>query len=312
MKRAQKLLTRICAIVISVFGMSMLAQANSEMEPNSSISSAQAFAASSSELNVSGNLTFLGFDPRTRQPILDVDYYSFFAFAGDSIDVDVSGVNNSVALFGLAPGHARLASGDMSSRMSGYVISESGMYTVAVANNGAFFSDGGTVSGGAMEQGAYSLSVSGLSLPLMQVSIDVKPHHIKHHRKHHRKYHRKHHRKYHSKVARINLKKERAVKVAILGDNNGFNVADVDVQSLTFGATGDEKTLRKCKRRVKDVNRDGVPDLVCKFSLRGADFDVESFEAVLKGKTRNGTAFYGSDQIAVKEHRKVSRRSRRK
>lgn len=295
MKSAQNLLTQICAIVIPVFGMSMLAQANTEVEPNATASSAQAIAASSGALNVTGNLTFLGFDPRTRQPIRDVDFYSFFAIAGDRIGIDVSGVSNSVALFGVSPSYDLLTSGDVSSRISGYVVTESGTYTIAVANNSAFFSNGGTVSGGVFAEGAYSLNVSGLSQPLMEISIDVKPRH--------------------RKVARINLRKKKTVRVALLGDSNGFDVTDVDRQSLTFGATGDENTLRRCRSRVKDVNRDGVPDLVCKFSLRGAGFDVDSFEAVLKGKTRDGTAFYGSDQVTVKarrkKHRRVSHRSRR-
>ena len=286
MKPTHKLLTKVGAIVVSVFSMSMLAQASSEIEPNSPASSAQTFAASSSELNVSGSLTYLGFDPRRRQPIRDVDFYSFFAFAGDSIDIGVNGVRSSVALFGVAPGYAYLASGDASSRMSGHTISESGMYTVAVANSGAFFSNGGTVGGGAFDQGAYSLSVSGMSMPSMEISIDVKP-------------------RRHKKVARIKLKKKkkRKVKVAILGED-GFDVANIDQSSLTFGAYGDEKTLRKCKRRLKDVNRDGNPDLVCKFWLRDTGFDADSNEAVLKGRTKKGKQFYGTDRIAVKDRRR--------
>ena len=289
MKLTQKLLTHIGAIVVLVFGISMSAQAVSEAEPNSPASLAQAIASSSSELNISGSLT-LAFDAR-RRPIRDVDFYSFFAFAGDSIDIGASGdVDTSVALFGLTPGYALLASGDASSRMSGHVVTESGMYTVAVANSGAFFSNDGTVTGGANEQGDYSLSVSGLSMPSIEISIDVKP--------------RRHN------VARINLRKKRKVKVAILGEA-GFDVADIDQSSLTFGAYGDEKTLRKCKRRLKDVNRDGVPDLVCKFRLRDTGFEADSTKAVLKGRTKGGKQFYGSDDISVKKHERVAHRKKK-
>ena len=292
MKLKQNLMTSIGVIVASVFVLSLSAQASSEIEPNSSLASSQGFA-SSGNLNVSGSLTFLGIEARTRQPIRDVDFYSFFAFAGDKIDVGVSGVSNNVALFGLTPGYALLATGDASSRISGHVISESGMFTVAVANNKAFFYSGGAVAGGDFEEGAYSLSVTGLSVPLVQIDIDVKPRH--------------------KKVARINLRKRRSIKVAILGGGvDGLDVAEVDPKSLTFGATGDENTLRKCKRRLKDVNRDGVPDLVCKFSLRHAGFDKDSTEAVLKGETRDGVAFYGTDQVEVKKRRKVAHRSRKK
>jgi hypothetical protein len=133
-----------------------------------------------------------------------------------------------------------------------------------------------------------------MSMPTLKIKIAVKPRH-------------------HKKVARLNLRKKRKVKVAILGDSNGFDVADIDLKSLTFGATGDEKTLRKCKRRFKDVNGDGVPDLVCKFSLRGSHFEADSSEAVLKGKTKSGKAFFGSDSVKIKaERKKVAHRSRRK
>ena len=292
MKPKHKLLTQVGAIVVSVLSMSLLAQANTEDEPNSPASLANTFATSSSGLVVSGSLTSSG-DVR-RGATYDVDFYSFFAFAGDSINIGVNGVSSSVALFGVAPDYAYLASGDTSSRMDGHGITESGMYTVAVANNGAFFSDGGIVNGGVVEQGDYTLSVSGLSMPSLEIKIKVKPRH-------------------HKKVARINLRKKRKVKVAILGDSNGFDVADIDPKSLTFGATGDEKTLRKCKRRFKDVNGDGVPDLVCKFSLRGSHFGADSSEAVLKGKTKRGKAFYGSDSVTVKaERKKVAHRSRKK
>ena len=290
MKPTQKLLTRVGVIVISIFVLPTLAHANIAEESSSSVFDAQVLGASSSEFNVSGYLT-LEVTSRWSAPTRDQDFYSFFAFAGDTIAMAVSGdVDTSVALFGLAPGYALVATGDVNSRINGQVIAESGMYTVAVANRGAFFSDGGTVDGGAYEKGAYSLSVSGMSMASMEIDIDVKP--------------RRH------KVARINLKKKRSVKVAILGGPD-FDVAKIDRDSLTFGATGKEYTLRKCKRRLKDVNRDGMPDLVCKFRLKGTNFEADSTKAYLSG-TLDGTAFHGSDDISVKKHRKkLAHRSKR-
>jgi len=290
MKTTQKLLAHIGVIVALVFGISMSAQAVNEAERNEPIANAQGLPDASGEFNVSGSLTFMGYDPRTRQPIRDVDFYSFFAHAGDSIDIGVNGVDSSAALFGLAPNYNLLADNGLSSGMSGHVISESGMYTVAVANSGAYFASGGTVGGGAYDEGAYSLSVSGLSMASMEISIDVKPRR--------------------DKVARINLRKKRKVKVAILGEA-GFDVAKIVQSSLTFGAYGDENSLRKCKRRFKDVNHDGVPDLVCKFRLRDTGFEADSTEAVLKGRMKDGTEFYGSDKISVKKHEKVARRKKK-
>jgi hypothetical protein len=125
----------------------------------------------------------------------------------------------------------------------------------------------------------------------MEINIDVKP--------------RRH------KVARINLKKKRSVKVAILGGSD-FDVAKIDRDSLTFGATGNEYTLHKCKRRLRDVNRDGNPDLVCKFRLKGTNFEADSTKAYLSGETLDGRVFHGSDDISVKKHRKkLAHRSKR-
>lgn len=289
MKTTQKLLAHIGVIVALVFGISMSAQAVNETgAENEPIASAQGLTDASSELNVSGSLKNV---LAGRFPVRDVDFYSFFAFAGDSIDIGMSGVvDTSVALFGLAPDYDLLADNGLSSGMSGHVITESGMYTVAVANSGAYFSDGGTVDGGAYDEGDYSLSVSGLSMASMEIKIDVKP--------------RRHN------VARINLRKKRKVKVAILGED-GFNVANIDQSSLTFGAYGDEKTLRKCKRRLRDVNGDGVPDLVCKFRLRDTGFDADSTDAVLKGRTKGGKQFQGRDRISVKKHERVARRHKK-
>ncbi len=283
MKPTQKLLTRVGVIVMSIFLMPTLAHAN--------IEEAKMLEASSSELTVSGSLFNTG---GGRMPIRDVDFYSFFAFAGDTIDISVTGdddLNTSVALFGLAPGYALLDDDDLNSTISGHPIMESGMYTVAVTNGGATFLGGGMVSGGIPDFGSYYLRVSGISMASMEINIDVKP--------------RRH------TVARINLKKKRNVKVAILG-GPGFDVANVNRDSLTFGATGTEYTLRKCKRRLKDVNRDGMPDLVCKFRLKGTNFEADSTKAYLSGETLDGTAFHGSDDISVKKHRKkLAHRSKR-
>ena len=290
MKPTQKLLTRVGVIVMSMFVMPTLAHANIAEEPSSSVFDAQVLGASSSELNVSGSLTNMG----VRVPVSDVDFYSFFAFSGDTIDISVTGdgtVNTSVALFGLAPGYALLDDDDLNSSIGGHRITESGMYTVAVTNGGATFSGGGMVSGGIPSFGSYSLRLSGMSMASMEINIDVKP--------------RRH------KVARINLKKKRSVKVAILGGPD-FDVAKIDRDSLTFGATGKEYTLRKCKRRLKDVNRDGMPDLVCKFRLKGTNFEADSTKAYLSGETLDGMAFHGSDDISVKKHRKkLAHRSKR-
>jgi hypothetical protein len=221
-----------------------------------------------------------------------VDFYSFHANAGDRLDIAVSGMSSSVALFDDGAGMSLVATGDASARINGHTVAKNGMYTVAVANSGAFFSSGGSVNGGAFEQGDYVLSVGGFAKPAMEISIDVKPHSKK-------------------KTAKIKLWKKDRVKVAILGSKS-FNVADVDTSSLRFGAKGDEKTLRKCKRRFKDVNRDGHKDLVCKFDLENSGFTADTGKAVLSGYTKGGAVFHGSDNVEVKESKRVAHWSKEK
>jgi hypothetical protein len=101
MKPTQKLVTGIGIIAVTVFGFSSLAYAVNEVEPNSSVSSAQALPASGSELNVSGNIATTV--ARNSPPVYDVDFYSFFAFAGDSLDVNVSGAGAQPLAASLLP-----------------------------------------------------------------------------------------------------------------------------------------------------------------------------------------------------------------
>jgi hypothetical protein len=291
MKPTQKLVTGIGIIAVTVFGFSSLAYAVNEEEPNSSVSSAQALPASGSELNVSGNIATT-VDRYNPPPDYDRDFYSFFAFAGDSLDVNVSGAGAqplaeaSVGLFGPAPNYTLLDSG---SGIAGRAVSEDGVYTVAVANAFAGFSIGGNVNGGAGASGDYSLRISGISQSVTEVDIDVKPGRRA------------------KKTARIKLWKKNRIKVAILGSKD-FDVATVDTSTLRFGATGTEETLKKCKRRFKDVNRDGYKDLVCKFWLKGAGFEAGMTDAVLSGWTKGKSKkeFFGSDKVEVKESKKVA------
>jgi hypothetical protein len=233
MKPTQKLVTGIGIIAVTVFGFSSLAYAVNEKEPNSSVSSAQALPASGSELNVSGNIATTV--ARNSPPVYDVDFYSFFAFAGDSLDVNVSGAGaqplaaTSVGLFGPAPNYTLLD--DSGLGIAGRVVSEDGVYTVAVANAYAGFSSGGNVNGGASGSGDYSLRISGISQSVTEVDIDVKPGRRA------------------KETARIKLWKKNRIKVAILGSKD-FDVATVDTSTLRFGATGTEETLKKCKRRL--------------------------------------------------------------
>lgn len=97
----------------------------------------------------------------------------------------------------------------------------------------------------------------------------------------------------------INLKSNAKIPVAVLStkDFNAYNQVDPD--SLTFGRTGDEASLAYCDRP-RDVNGDGLKDLVCHFYSRDTDFQCGDTWGILKGETLQGTPIEGIDSVKIK------------
>ena len=89
------------------------------------------------------------------------------------------------------------------------------------------------------------------------------------------------------------------IPVAILSDG-GFNAVDEVVRgSLTFGLTGEEKSLAFCYSHGQDVNSDGFDDLICVFRTEKAGFHCNDSEGFLKGRTVDGTSVEGSDSVRM-------------
>jgi hypothetical protein len=132
------------------------------------------------------------------------------------------------------------------------------------------------IVGGIVDIGAYEYQ--NVVAPI-QVDIDIRPW---------------------SKRNPINYKGHGILPVAILS-TEGFDApTQVDQSSLTFGATGDEKSLAFCKRRPKDVSRDGSKDdLVCHFYIEVAGFKCGDTEGILKGKTVSGIPIEGEDLVRI-------------
>jgi Tol biopolymer transport system component len=98
---------------------------------------------------------------------------------------------------------------------------------------------------------------------------------------------------------RINPKSNGKVEVAILSTPT-FDATKAVVQSsLIFGATGSEATLQDCRKDYKDVNRDGRPDLICRFSPRNAGFQAASTVGVLRFDDAQGNSYEGRDSITI-------------
>ena len=67
-----------------------------------------------------------------------------------------------------------------------------------------------------------------------------------------------------------------------------FNAMTVDANSLTFGSGGSEKSLFRCRKEGKDVNHDGLPDMVCYFKPDVANFQPGHLNGKLRGKAKLG------------------------
>jgi hypothetical protein len=86
--------------------------------------------------------------------------------------------------------------------------------------------------------------------------------------------------------------------VAILS-SAGFDATQVDTTSLTFGHTGVEPSMDSCRSDLRDVNDDGLNDLVCRFVIREGGFISGDAQAILHGKTLSGTSFVGTAPVNV-------------
>jgi hypothetical protein len=84
-----------------------------------------------------------------------------------------------------------------------------------------------------------------------------------------------------------------SIRVAILGSPS-FDVRDVECESLAVGP-GAAPALGSA--RVRDVNHDGLPDLVARFLKRHSGLGPGDDEVCLRGKLLDGTRFEGCDGI---------------
>ncbi|HSG88031.1 MAG TPA: hypothetical protein VLA56_02385 [Pseudomonadales bacterium] len=97
------------------------------------------------------------------------------------------------------------------------------------------------------------------------------------------------------------------VSVAVLG-SSGFAVADVDLESLSLApfvlADGGKRHDKSRACRVRDLDQDGNPDLLCKFRGRAEAGADPSMTLSLNGVLFDGTEFTGSDTVCTSEARR--------
>lgn len=99
-----------------------------------------------------------------------------------------------------------------------------------------------------------------------------------------------------SEVNTINLNNRGNIKVAILSTSEFLAYNEVNTDSVTFGPAGAYATRYK----MKDVNRDGLLDILFYFKIKETGIICGDTAATLTGETFDGQAIEGSDSIVTK------------
>lgn len=304
MKTQRTLRRTILAMALAALGTSAGAQV-AETEPNE-VWAPQLLGPLSSggSLSVTGAIEHLS----TSTP--DSDFYSFDTQQPDTVvNVNIAagvtrGLCSDLTLYdGTSFAPLLIAQGNCDPQVGAVVDPAFGPYVLAVP--GPYIVAVSTPSG-TFNSGPYTLNVADVTPrpaptptptptpPEMQyIKIDIKPGH--------------------SQRARINPNSRDAIAVALLSSKQlKFYPQDVDQATLTFGATGDEDSLRRCAKHSPDLNRDGIPDLVCHFQKNLGGFERGDTTGKVKGKTKARVAFEGlGDLKVVKEKREKRHRSDR-
>jgi hypothetical protein len=302
--------------MLSLLGLHGLASADVEMEPNDTKAQAQMLRISSAGVVVTGTI-----GDGSGGMTTDLDLYGFEARAGDIPNIVIVSDNRWDTFLGLYDSAGNLLEmnddaypmnpGSVSyfdSRIDTYRIDVDGIYYVAVTPIprylGANFS---VIYDSPTTGGAYDLTITGVSptpsttsaapaqpsAPVQEPVVDPSSPAAD------------------ARVVTIqvrhwsaeddepeNRRHKKLIPVAIMSAP-GFNAMAINQDSLTFGATGTEESLARCRKNGKDINRDGRKDLVCYFKTELTGFDVGDVQGFLNGATASGESFQGSAALKL-------------
>jgi hypothetical protein len=211
-------------------------------------------------------------------------------------------------------------------RIDNFHIPTTGTYVVGVTTYPGYFTNSDQLSDGSLVAtsplmdvpgGTYTLIISGVTPPapppvvvtppppppVQQINIEIRPGS----RDVMFAYSKGHHvfgrdsdsdRDQHFEAIRGRFNREGGMPVALLSSAD-FNAMDVDQTSLKFGATGDEDSLVRCNKHGLDVNGDKLPDLICHFDFRKANFKVGDNQGIVTGATKSGQDFEGKGWLKI-------------
>ncbi len=97
----------------------------------------------------------------------------------------------------------------------------------------------------------------------------------------------------------VNPRSAGRVQIAVLSTPIFDATKEVIQSTLTFGRTGSEPSISTCAKVSRDVNGDGIPDLVCRFVSRAAGFVAGSSTGVLRFSDVRRKPFEGRDTITI-------------
>lgn len=296
MSKQQTIRRTLVSMALATMGVSGIALAVQEVEPNDNFNQPQAL-----EVGPGGAVTVLGTIQNASPLSPDFDYYSFEGRKDDLITVDIDattgGLDSVLHLFdpdgvmrlmsmytdpadpGSAPVPGYTETFDASLQ---FLLDKTGVWKVVVTAEPAIYNVlTGTFIMRAFTNGSYTLIVSGLTptTTTEQVHIEIKP----------------------GSNGRgpINPKAKGEIPVALLSNvDTGFDPFQVDEASLRFGRTGTEASFVRCLKTGKDFNGDGRLDRVCHFDNEKSGFTWRDTIGTVTG-TKGGKPFEGRGDLKV-------------
>ena len=285
------------------------AAAISEVEPNDSISSAQSTPVPFEGLSISAVIGQMDGSMTS-----DVDFFTFDATQGDTPSITIvgamkldatgticTGFSSIVGIYdavGNLLGHGEANCPVADAFINNVTLPATGKYVVAVSGFPHYWDQGGLcpMCFIASPGGPYQLVISGVRNPLVTPAPTPTPAPLPSPSAKHVPIEVMH---WHQDESGLEKRKNQDPIVVAILSMDDFDATTVDPNSLTFGATGDEKSLFRCHKKGKDINRDGRIDMVCYFKPDIANFLTGDLNGVLKGKTKSGKRIEGSGALKI-------------